>query len=155
MHPGLPCYYRKKGDNSNKELVRGATVTMENGDLFSLHSNPDCEFAVIQNTSLAKNGTEESDDDEVSFQPRSWCHHHQLNLITFNPTALSPSPPLMLLLPVEAISSCCIGLVSSTFNLRSTISTSLLSLPPSFIQCPFWLRDCVLWDPRQSQYLFF
>lgn len=65
MHPGLPCYYRKKGDTSNKELSRGATVTMENGDLFSLHSNPDCEFAVIRSSSQANNGAGDSDDDEA------------------------------------------------------------------------------------------
>ena len=56
MHPGLPCFYQKKDDDTKQELLRGATVKLDNNDLFSLHSNPDCQFRVIQSTSGDSNG---------------------------------------------------------------------------------------------------
>ncbi|KAF6024225.1 HHIPL1 [Bugula neritina] len=50
MHPGLPCYYSRKGESAKTELLRGQSVTLKDEDVFSLHSNPECEFKVIQTT---------------------------------------------------------------------------------------------------------
>lgn len=56
MHPGLPCYYQKKGDDTKHELLRGSTIKLEHSDTFSLHSNPDCQFRVIKGPSGDSNG---------------------------------------------------------------------------------------------------
>lgn len=65
MHPGLPCFYKKKGDKSQTELLRGSTIEMSNGDIFSLHSNPECEFKVIQDDVDTSDDTEGDSGDDI------------------------------------------------------------------------------------------
>ena len=64
MHPGLPCFYKKKGEKSQAELVRGSTISLDNGDIFSLHANPDCEFKVMKSDAAGDGDAKESGDDK-------------------------------------------------------------------------------------------
>lgn len=79
MHPGLPCFYTKKGQSEKSELSRGASVKLDDGDVFALHSNPDCEFLVIK--SMEKNGTAAPPvQKEVSYC--DWVTSHGLSCYT-------------------------------------------------------------------------
>ena len=62
MHPGLPCFYKKKEDKSQSELLRGSSIALADGDIFSLHSNPDCEFKVC--SAGAEKKTQASGDNK-------------------------------------------------------------------------------------------